>query len=159
MMNRIAVRILPWAVGALFLYISFYMMFLSDEWPKSVRYLPIGIGFFGLIISCMELITPHVAWLRKHFNPSAILDLGLDVSDDQIGNGPNIAFAWFFGLIAAIILIGFHLAFPLFMLVYLVRYTSMKWWKIVIYLVVIYAIFFIILDSFMYIPWLDPLLF
>lgn len=63
-----------------------------------------------------------------------------------------------FGLVLAIWLIGFQIALPAYVFLYLFFFGHVRWWValswLVVFLVLIYGFF----DEVIHIPWIDPVL-
>ena len=58
----------------------------------------------------------------------------------------------------AIWLIGFQIALPAYVFLYLVIFGHMRWWLAFVWLVIFLALIYGFFDEIIHIPWIDPVL-
>ena len=107
-----------------------------------------------LIYAVMHLLFPSASAGR-------IMDIGRTRTDAQRGvvmQRTVKAIGSTFALVAAIWLIGFQIALPGYVFLYLFIFGRVRWWAalawLLIFLVLIYGFF----DLVIHIPWIDPVL-
>ena len=95
----------------------------AADWPREARLLPWVIGVPAAAM-CLAVLTLDIVRLRRG-GPAKARAMIMDVQSDADMPLPDVArraaamFAWVFGLFAAVWLIGFLIAIPVFIFLYL----------------------------------------
>jgi tripartite tricarboxylate transporter TctB family protein len=116
--------------AALMLFCAVFFLFMLEEstkWSSGVGLLPRIACIFGLIVLA--------AYAIQRFRPSKSRGQIMDMGFDEEGLERSVIIERtirFVGTTAAffvgIWLIGFHIAVPLYMLLYLIIYGKLRWW-------------------------------
>ena len=143
---------------ALLAFAFAFTFWQTFEWSWEAARLPRVITVVGLalilIYAVMHLLFPSASAGR-------IMDIGRTRTDAQRGvvmQRTVKAIGSTFALVAAIWLIGFQIALPGYVFLYLFIFGRVRWWAalawLLIFLVLIYGFF----DLVIHIPWIDPVL-
>ncbi len=143
---------------ALLAFAFAFTFWQTFEWSWEAARLPRVITVVGLalilIYAVMHLIFPSASAGR-------IMDIGRTRTDARRGvvmQRTVKAIGSTFALVAAIWLIGFQVALPSYVFLYLFIFGRVRWWAalawLLIFLVLIYGFF----DLVIHIPWIDPVL-
>ena len=135
-----------------------YTLWQTYSWSDEAARLPRVIALSGLVLGTFYVLRHLV---RPSRGESRIMDIGRTKTGDSNSVmmirtvkalGSTVA------LVAGIWLIGFQIALPLYVLLYLLVFGRVKWWIgvgwAVVFLVLIYGFF----DLIIHIPWIDPVL-
>jgi hypothetical protein len=104
-----------------------FMLAESMKWSAGVALLPRIASTFGLIV----LSVYAVQRFRPHRGQGQIMDMGFDEEglERSVVIERTLRFVLTTGtLFAAIWLIGFHVAVPIYMVLYLMIYGKLRWW-------------------------------
>ena len=157
MMERL--RLTPsGAFIALLMIALAYTLWQTYSWSDEAARLPRVIALSGLALGTFYVLRHLV---RPSRGESRIMDIGRTKTGDsnRVMMGRTVkALGSTVGLVAGIWLIGFQIALPLYVLLYLLVFGRTKWWIgvgwAVVFLVLIYGFF----DLIIHIPWIDPVL-
>ena len=139
-------------VGGLFVY----MFIESFSWPLGSALMPwiaIGLGTPFWVVRLVALVRS-----TRDTSSGQIMDLGFRTGDDPVGERMRFARICFciLGLYAAIWLVGFHIAIPLGVFLYVLIYGRAGWiWSTVLGLVFL-ALIVLVYDRFLNATWHDP---
>ena len=108
-----------------------FMLLESNKWSSGVALLPRIASGFGMIV----LVIYAVQRFRPHRARGQIMDMGFD--EEGLERAVVIERTLRFVLttaafFAAIWLIGFHVAVPIYMVLYLMIYGKVRWWAAVL---------------------------
>ena len=143
---------------ALLTFAFAFTFWQTFEWTSEAARLPRVITVAGLaliaIYVALHLVSPSSGRGR-------IMDIGRTHTDDDrrvLLLRTAKAIGTTFGLVLAIWLIGFQIALPAYVFLYLFFFGHVRWWValswLVVFLVLIYGFF----DEVIHIPWIDPVL-
>lgn len=143
---------------ALLAFAFAFTFWQTFEWTSQAARLPRVITVAGLaliaIYVAVHLISPSSGRAR-------IMDIGRTATDDDrhvLMLRTAKAIGTTFGLVLAIWLIGFQIAVPAYVFLYLFFFGHVRWWTalgwLIVFLVLIYGFF----DEVIHIPWIDPVL-
>lgn len=130
---------------------SGYAVFAATAWPWKAALFPLVIGIPLFCLAATELLW---AWFGAEEKPEATETVGQ--------RGAARAAGWMLAFFAAIALLGFPLAVPLFVFLYL-RWQGGEGWTLSIVLTVaVFAVFYGLFDALLHLPfpagWLWDLL-
>ncbi len=120
------------------------------DWPLKAKLFPLVIGIPLFCLAGAEalwvLLGPAPAGVARDFT------LADDVPREIALRRTGIAAAWIIGFLAAIVLLGFPLAVPLFVLLYLVIQGGERWIFSVIFSAAVWAFFYGLFDRLLHLP-------
>ncbi len=135
-----------------------YTLWQTYDWSDEAARLPRVVVIAGLVLVGIYAVR-HLL-----FPPSGsrqIMDIGRTITGDTrevVLRRTAKALGTTIGLVAAIWLIGFQIAVPGYVFLYLFIFGQVRWWValgwMIAFLVLIYGFF----DLIIYIPWIDPVL-
>ena len=143
---------------ALLTFAFAFTLWQTFQWTDEAARLPRVITVAGLV-----LIAAYVAFhlISPRSGGGRIMDIGRTRTDDDrrvLMLRTAKAIGTTFGLVLAIWLIGFQIALPAYVFLYLFIFGHVRWWVglfwLVVFLVLIYGFF----DEVIHIPWIDPVL-
>lgn len=147
---------MPWLMLVLFAFTLVTAWDFSDR----IRFFPLSAGFLGLGLAVVELLTPHVPFLRRRFLPERVMDLAFesDMLETVAGQRATHALGWVLALLVGIYLLGFHVALMAFMVVYLRRMAAAAWTTALLTAAGTGLLIFGVLDRLLHVPWPDPVI-
>ena len=128
------------------------------EWTSQAARLPRVITVAGLV-----LVAAYVAFhfVSPRSGGGRIMDIGRTRTDDDrrvVMLRTAKAIGTTFGLVLAIWLIGFQIAIPAYVFLYLLIFGHVRWWAALFWLVVFLVLVYGFFDLIIHIPWIDPVL-
>ncbi len=159
-MNGLPRHLVSWMMFGLFLFMGLTLLMAAETWPWRARIVPLAIVGFGLVCAVVELVTPHVGFLRQRLSPSGLMDLTVEsnLPAAAVRLQAGIALGWLVLLIAGILLIGFYMTTFTVVLAYLRWKAKASWLRALVTATVLWTVFFFGLGSITTVPWPDPLL-
>ena len=149
------------AVTAFFVY----MLLLSFDWPRGARLVPqiaVAIGTPFLILRVIYVLRV-LFWTRSTSSvaPAQIMDLGFRVGDDPKGEGKRwIRILSAIGILYLTIwLAGFHVALPVWILVYMLWFGRANFLVAGGIALLFFGLIVGVYDYLIRVPWHDPPLF
>ncbi len=143
---------------ALLTFAFAFTLWQTFEWTSQAARLPRVITVVGLALIAIYLAF-HLAF------PSSERGRIMDIGRTLTGDTRNVlmmrtmkALGTTFGLVLAIWLIGFQIALPAYVFLYLVIFGHMRWWLAFVWLVIFLALIYGFFDEIIHIPWIDPVL-
>lgn len=112
---------------ALLLVVLLIAVWNARDLPSAARFFPMVIGIPAAALTAIQLALDLRG--REDRAKSELLDLGVDegLAADQVSVGAWRAFGWFGGLILASLILGFHIAVPVFSAAYLRLIARLGW--------------------------------
>jgi hypothetical protein len=149
-------KLSPTGYFLIFVIIGMAVIFVTslDYEELQVKLMPLLMSGFTILLSLIALVQD----VRSGSKESMPTDEDGDVIEDAEKKGTTIgdyfkAFGWFAALIVTVYFLGFLVATPLWMLVYLWK-TEMQWWKAALLgvglTVIIYLVFTVVLQVQLY---------
>ena len=147
----------PSGVFIALLTIAFaFTLWQTFEWTNEAARLPRVITVAGLVLiatyATFHLVVPSSGGGR-------IMDIGRTRTDDDrrvLMLRTFKAIGTTFGLVLAIWLIGFQIAVPGYVFLYLFFFGHVRWWVALGWLIVFIALIYGFFDEVIHIPWIDP---
>jgi hypothetical protein len=136
------------ALAVLIMIVSGYGVVAATAWPWKAALFPLVIGVPLFCLAAAEAL-----WTL--FGSAAVQT---DAKDFQLSTGneagrrTGIALAWILGLFAAVILLGFPIAVPLFVLAYLKLQGREGWVLSVLMTLGVWAVFYGLFDRLLHLP-------
>ena len=136
------------ALAALIMLVSGYGIVTAWAWPTKAALFPLAIG---IPLFCMA--AAEALWVL--FGRAGSTD---EVRDFQLSLGKGsmrrtaIAIGWILAFFAAIVLLGFPIAVPLFVLLYLKVQGKESWALTIVFSLAIWAVFYGLFDRLLHLP-------
>ena len=146
-----------WFIAALSVAFA-YTLWQSYDWPGSGARLPRVVVISGLALVVLYALK-HL--LTASSGAGRIMDIGRTLTDDDRGillRRTAKALGTTAGLVAAIWLIGFQIALPLYVTLYLLAFGRVHWTFAVAWGVAFVLLIYLFFDKVICIPWIDPVL-
>ena len=143
------------ALLALAFAFTFWQTF---EWTNQAARLPRVITVVGLGLIAIY-VTFHLAFPSS--GGGRIMDIGRTLTEDTrrvLLLRTFKAIGSTFGLVLAIWLIGFQIALPAYVFLYLFFFGHVRWWVALFWLAVFLVLIYGFFDEVIHIPWIDPVL-
>lgn len=142
------------ALGAAFAY----TLWQASNWSEDGARLPRVVVIAGLALVALYAVK-HL--LTASSGGGRIMDIGRTLTDDDRGvllRRTAKALGTTVGLVAAIWLIGFQIALPLYVTLYLLAFGRVHWSFAAAWGVAFVALIYLFFDKVICIPWIDPVL-
>jgi hypothetical protein len=136
------------ALSVLIMLVSGYGVVVATAWPWKAALFPLVIGIPLFCLAAAEAV-----WTLLGSAPQ-----GGEAKDFQLSIGKQTArrtaeaFAWIIGFFAAIVLLGFPIAVPLFMLLYLKLQGREGWVLSIVMTVAVWGVFYGLFDRLLHLP-------
>lgn len=143
------------ALGVMIMFVTGWAVFTAWEWPWKAALFPIVIG-----VPVFFLATAEVVWgLVQKNAPGGDATKDFQLSDHlppkEALRRTGIAIGWIVGFFGAILLLGFPIAVPLFVFLFLKIQGNEKWWFSAVFAAVVWAIFYGLFDYVLHLPFPD----
>jgi len=133
----------------------------TDELSVQARLFPRVIGTAALVLCTIQLFLDLFAPKREGpIDPVALMDLPVDhdVPPREVAVRAGKIFGWIFGLFVGSYVIGFLIAVPMFVFLYIAIRSRPSWWTTFAITLVIVGVVFGIFDQIIHVPWPRPLI-
>jgi len=137
------------ALSVLIMAMSGYGIVAATAWPWKAALFPLMIGIPLFCLAAAEAL-----WALFGTAPvesGEAKDFRLSVGKET-GRRTAVALAWIIGFFAAILLLGFPIAVPLFVLAYLKLQGRESWPVTVVMTVAVWAVFYGLFDRLLHLP-------
>ena len=136
------------ALAALIMLGTVYGIVTAWDWPEKAKLFPLAIG---IPLFCLAAVEAAWSLLRPEPRPSQAMDFQVSAA----GHGTRraaMALAWMLGFFAAIVLLGFPLAVPLFVFLYLRLQGRESWTLSIVMTAAVWGIFYGLFDRLLHLP-------
>ncbi len=143
---------------ALLAFAFAFTFWQTFEWTNQAARLPRVITVVGLGLIAIY-VTFHLAFPSS--GGGRIMDIGRTLTEDTrrvLLLRTVKAIGSTFGLVFAIWLIGFQIALPAYVFLYLFFFGHVRWWVALFWLAVFLVLIYGFFDEVIHIPWIDPVL-
>jgi TctA family transporter len=154
-------RLRPTASGvfiALLTVAFVYTLWQTYDWTDEAARLPRVVVIAGLVLvgiyAVLHLLFPSSGKGR-------IMDIGRTVTGDTrevVLRRTAKALGTTGALVAAIWLVGFQIALPTYVFLYLLVFGRVRWWVALFWMVAFLVLIYGFFDLVIYIPWIDPVI-
>ena len=134
------------SVGVLLL--SGYGVFAASAWPWKAALFPLAIGIPMFCLAATELLW---ALLGAPEKSAEVAELEL-TTGGAAGRRVLVAAGWMLGFFAAIALLGFPLAVPLFVFLYLRLQGGEGWTVCIVATAAVFGVFYGLFDALLHLP-------
>jgi hypothetical protein len=137
------------ALSVLIMLVAGYGVVAATGWPWKAALFPLVIG-----IPLFCLATAEALWTLFGSAPAeggAAKDFQLSVGTET-ARRTAVAFAWILGFFAAIVLLGFPIAVPLLVLLYLKLQAREGWVLSIVMTVAVWGVFYGLFDRLLHLP-------
>jgi hypothetical protein len=138
-------------LSVLVMLVAGYAVFAATAWPWKAALFPLAIG-----VPLFCLATTELLWALFGGVESEVIE-----GDPEIEGATRrmlVAAGWILGFLAAIVLLGFPIAVPLFLLAYLKLQGGEGWALSVVITAVAWAVFYGLFDALLHLPFPSGLL-
>lgn len=120
------------------------------DWPWKAKLFPIAIG---IPVFCMAVVEVLWGLLGPAARGEAMeFQLSDQIPARTVARRTLAAIAWMFGFLAAIALLGFPVAVPLFVFLYLIVQGKERWMFCAVFAGAAWAIFYAVFDRLLHLP-------
>jgi len=140
------------ALGAVIVFAAGYAIVTAWAWPWKAALFPLAIGVPVFLLAAAE-----VAWGltgRHARRDDAVKDFQLSahLPEKETLRRTGVAIGWILGFFAGILLLGFPIAIPLFVFLFLKIQGQEGWLFAAIFAAAIWAIFYGLFDRLLHLP-------
>jgi hypothetical protein len=138
-------------LSVLVMLVAGYAVFAATGWPWKAALFPLAIG-----VPLFCLATTELLWALFGNVESEVVE-----GDPQLEGATRrmlVAAGWMLGFLAAIVLLGFPVAVPLFLLLYLKLQGGEGWVLSVVITAAVWGVFYGLFDALLHLPFPSGLL-
>ena len=132
-------------LSLLIMLVAGYAVFAATAWPWKAALFPLAIGIPLFCLAAAELL-----W--SVFGHARAEALEGDPELEGATRRMLLAVAWMVGFLAAIVLLGFPIAVPLFLLLYLRLQGGEGWIISIVITAIAWAVFYGLFDALLHLP-------
>jgi hypothetical protein len=125
-----------------------YGVVTAWDWPSKAALFPLAIG---IPLFCLAAAEAAWALLGSKEEKTQAMDFQLSVHEKSLPR-TVVAIAWMLGFFAAIVLLGFPIAVPLFVLLYLKLQGGEGWVLSIVMTLAVWGIFYGLFDRLLHLP-------
>lgn len=133
--------------------VSGYGVIAAWGWPWKAALFPLAIGIPVFCLAIAEAL--WVLFGSTERAQTQDFQLSNHLPDKEILRRTALAGGWILGFFAAILLVGFPIAVPLFVFLYLKLQGKEGWAFSLIFTLVVWALFYGLFDRLLHLPFLD----
>lgn len=137
------------ALSILIMLMSGYGVFAATAWPWKAALFPLVIGIPLFCLAAAEAL--WTLFGKPPVQAGEAKDFQLSIGKET-GRRTLIAAAWILGFFAAIVLLGFPIAVPLFVFLYLRLQGKESWLVCILMTGAIWGIFYGLFDALLHLP-------
>jgi hypothetical protein len=137
------------ALAVLVMLVSGYGVLTAWDWPAKAALFPLAIGIPLFCLGAAE-----AAWVllgAREEKKAGPMDSQLRLPKDGLRRAA-LAVGWMLGFFAAIVLLGFPLAVPLFVLLYLRLQGGERWLVCIVTTAAVWGFFYGLFDRLLHLP-------
>ena len=135
--------------------------YTSRDWPMGTGLFPRFVGIPVLVMALIQLTMDAYRSVRPsgtRTRDTGDLQVDWTMSTREVATRGLTFAGWLLGMFFSILLFGFFLTVPLFMLLYL-RYQAKEAWRPTLWLTASMQVFFVgVFDQILHIHWLEPVI-
>jgi len=132
-------------LSVLVMLVAGYAVFAATAWPWKAALFPLAIG-----VPLFCLATAELLWAL--FGTGEVGAIDGDPALDGATRRMLAAAGWMLGFLAAIVLLGFPIAVPLFLLLYLKLQGGEGWGLSIVITAVVWGVFYGLFDALLHLP-------
>jgi len=136
------------ALAAAIMLVCAYGVLTAWDWPPKAALFPLAIG---IPLFCLAAAEAAWALLGSRQETTKAMDFQLSVHEKSLPR-TALAIAWMLGFFAAIVLLGFPIAVPLFVLLYLKLQGGEGWVLSIVMTLAVWGIFYGLFDRLLHLP-------
>jgi len=140
------------ALALLVMLASGYGIYAASGWPWKAALFPLAIG-----VPLFAMALAEALWVLFGSTPAPAE--GAELAVRSPGRAVMVGGAWMLGFFAAIILLGFPVAVPLFVLLYLKLQGGEGWVISIVITAAVFGVFYGLFDALLHLPFPAGLLF
>jgi hypothetical protein len=136
--------------------VSIAAMFLAADWPRKMALFPLTISAALFAFSAAELVLSLLTVERGAQGARVDFELSAALEPGMRSRQTLAVFAWVVGFFVMIVLFGFLVAIPLFVLLYMRILGREPWWLCLSLSFSSWAFVYMVFDRFLHIPFPQP---
>jgi hypothetical protein len=138
------------ALAVLVMLASGYGIWAASAWPWKAALFPLAIG-----VPLFAMALAEAAWVLMG---STEKQEGVELAAEAPGRAVLVGGAWMLAFFAAIVLLGFPIAVPLFVFLYLKLQGGEGWLMSVVITAAVWGVFYGLFDALLHLPFPSGLL-
>jgi hypothetical protein len=138
------------ALGILIMAVSGYGVVAAWSWPWKASLFPLVIGIPVLCLAAGEVLWVLLGTTER--GEAKDFQIAQDVPDNEVLKRSAAAAAWICGFLAGIVLLGFPVAVPLFVFLYLKLQGKEGWILSVVFTAAVWVFFYGLFDRLLHLP-------
>ena len=150
-MNSKASLVLGFAIMG----VSAWAVVSAMYWPLKAALFPLAIGIPVFCLAAAEVLWVFFGSSPKPGSQAMDFQLSEQLPANVTLHRTLVAIAWILGFFAAIVLLGFPIAVPLFVFLYVKMQGREGWGLSLIFTLVVWAIFYGLFDRLLHLPFPD----
>jgi hypothetical protein len=135
-------------LAALIMLGTAYGIVTAWDWPEKAKLFPLAIG---IPLFCLAAVEAAWSLLRPERKPPQAMDYQVSMAAHGTRRA-TIAVAWMLGFFAAIVLLGFPVAVPLFVFLYLKLQGRESWTLSIVMTAAVWGVFYGLFDRLLHLP-------
>lgn len=159
-MNVLWIRARVPAVLTIALMLGFVSaIILARDWPDKARLFPFIVSVPSIVMLIIQLISDLRGPRSGKDELASVMDLPADkdMPLNVLLRRAGTTFAWIFALFGVIYLIGFLLAVPMYVFLYMFVQAREKWWSSAIAASSIVALEVFVFHYLLHVTWTEPI--
>jgi hypothetical protein len=136
------------ALAALIMLVTGYGIVTAWAWPTKAALFPLAIG---IPLFCMAAAEALWVLFGRAGSPGEVRDFQLSLGKGSMRR-TALAIGWILGFFAAIVLLGFPIAVPLFVFLYLKVQGKESWALSIVFSLAVWAVFYGLFDRLLHLP-------
>jgi hypothetical protein len=138
------------ALGLLIMSVSGYAVAAAWSWPWKASLFPLVIGIPVFCLAAVEVL--WVLLGRTERGEAKDFQVSRELPEKEVLKRSAGASGWILGFFAAIVLLGFPLAVPLFVFLYLKLQAKEGWLFSAVFTAAVWAFFYGLFDRLLHLP-------
>jgi hypothetical protein len=138
------------ALGLIIMVVSGYSMAAAWAWPRKAALFPLVIAIPLFCLAAIEVL--WVLFGATERGEAKDFQFARDVPEREALRRSAGAAGWILGFFAAIVLLGFPIAVPLFVLLYLLLQGKEGWTLSIVFTAAVWGFFYGVFDRVLHLP-------
>lgn len=135
--------------------VSGYSVIAAWAWPWKASLFPLAIGIPVFCLAAAEAAWSLFGTAAAERGEAKDFQISHDLPQREVLQRTAIAAAWIFGFFAAILLLGFPIAVPLFVFLYLKLAGKESWLLSILFTAAVWLFFYGLFDRMLHLPFPD----
>lgn len=140
------------ALGAVIMFASGYAIITAWAWPWKAALFPLAIGVPVFFLAMAEVVWGFLGKHAQRDGAAKDFQLSAHLPEKEALRRTGIAIGWILAFFVAIVLLGFPIAIPLFVFLFLKVQGQERWLLSTVFALTIWAIFYGLFDRVLHLP-------